>query len=128
MSNHEGTLLAIILDLNIDSWILQTEQSRDSPAQFIECLEGLFGFIGSFIVQSHCNQLLFAVYGAGEPTILFPKCDENIALNLKFHSQQPKNVRRFLFPKIIELMKSDHAVKSSLDSCLSRTLCYILLF
>ena len=61
-------------------------------------------------------------------TILFPKCDENIALNLKFHSQQPKNVRRFLFPKIIELMKSDHAVKSSLDSCLSRTLCYILPF
>lgn len=73
------------------------------------------------------NRFLF-YFGVMCRTILFPKCDENIALNLKFHSQQPKNVRRFLFPKIIELMKSDHAVKSSLDSCLSRTLCYILPF
>lgn len=73
--DHEGTLLAIILDLNIDSWILQTEQSRDSPAQFIECLEGLFGFIGSYIVQSHRNQLLFAVYGAGEPFSLLFWCN-----------------------------------------------------
>ena len=61
--------MAIILDLNIDSWILHTEQSRDSPVQFVECLEGLFGFIGSFIVQSYRNQLLFAVYGAGEPSL-----------------------------------------------------------
>ena len=129
-------MLAIILDLNIDSWVVRSEPGRDGSVQFSEFIESLFAYIGSFILQSHRNQLIVSAYGIDEPyrcrlvvtcrAILFPKCVDNISMNLKIHSQQISNVRKFLFDEINKKMKCDYPVKATLDACLSRTLCYIL--
>ena len=63
----EGTLLAIIVDLNVDSWILRERSNADRPVVFEEFLEAFFAFINSFIIQNHHNQLVVSCYGNGRP-------------------------------------------------------------
>ena len=63
----EGTVLSIIVDLNVDSWILRERTNPDRPIRFEEFLEAFFAFINSFIIQNHHNQLIVACYGNGQP-------------------------------------------------------------
>ena len=59
--------------------------------------------------------------------VLFPRIQDDILDNLKTHSQQLPAVRKFLLSRIKKLMSSVNPnPPSTLDACLSRTMCYIL--
>ena len=60
--------------------------------------------------------------------VLFPRIQDDILDNLKTHSQQLPAVRKFLLSRIKKLMSSVNPnPPSTLDACLSRTMCYILI-
>ena len=59
--------------------------------------------------------------------IIFPRIQDDILDNLKTHSQQLPAVRKFLLTRIKKMMSfSNPQPPSTLDACLSRTMCYIL--
>ena len=59
--------------------------------------------------------------------VLFPRIQDDILDNLKTHSQQLPAVRKFLLSRIKKLMSSVNPnPPSTLDACLSRTVCYIV--
>lgn len=61
--------------------------------------------------------------------IIFPRIQDDILDNLKTHSQQLPAVRKFLITRIKKMMSySNPQPPSTLDACLSRTMCYILSF
>ena len=67
---NNKSILSVILDLNIDSWILRekyTLSNDNVSVEFTECLEAILAFINSFILQNHHNQLVVSVYGNGKP-------------------------------------------------------------
>ena len=141
---NNKNILSVILDLNIDSWILRekyTLSNDNVSVEFTECLEAILAFINSFILQNHHNQLVVSIYGNGKPyciyksmfsinnrEIIFPKQIGEIAVNLVSHSQQLKILHDHLFKVITEKMSNPSKdPNSTLDTCFSRNLCYILI-
>ena len=60
----------MILDLNVDSWILRENYNKELPVVFTECLEALIAYINSFLLQNHHNQLVVSIYGNGKPYVI----------------------------------------------------------